>query len=186
MSQKFKRDKELVERILQGDKKLLRRTLKEYRPRIFRFVARWVESPEDAEEILQETLLSAVDSLPLYSAKSRLFTWLCAIARHEISDFYRKRKIKSVLFSRFPRIKTFASQALGPEEVLEKKELGRKIKRTLASLGEGYEVVLRLKYIEGKSVAQIARELGESAKAVESRLFRARQAFIKLYIKEND
>lgn len=183
--QKFGKDKELAKALLAGDKRELRQFLKAHRPRIHSFILRYAKSLDEADEILQETLLSALDSLPLYSGKATLYTWFCAIAKHEVSDFYRKKRIKSVLFSHFPKVKTIASEALGPEEILEKKELSEKVKRTLSSLGEGYKTVLRLKYQEGKSVAQIGQELGESVKAVESRLFRARQAFIKVYANEN-
>lgn len=177
-------DKELVDKILAGYEKLLRRFVKEYRPRLFSFIHRFVDNPEDAEEVVQETLISSLYSLPLYSARSKLFTWMCSIARHEISDFYRKKRIKSVLFSHFPQAKIIADAALGPEEILTKKEFEEKIKLCFSRLSEGYREVLRLKYIEGRSVNAIAKTLGESVKAVESRLFRARQAFIGVWVDE--
>lgn len=177
-------DKQLVNKILAGDEELLHRFLQEYRPRLLFFIKRYVEDPQDAEEIVQDALVSVLDSLPLYSARSKLFTWACSIARHEISDFYRKKRVKSVLFSRFPAAKTLADAALGPEEILTRKEFEAKIKRCFSRLSEGYGEVLRLKYIEGRSVEEISKSLGESFKTVESRLFRARQAFIGVWVDE--
>ena len=152
-----------------------------YQARLRKFIARKIENSQDVEEILQESLISAVDCLPLYSHKSSFFTWLCGIARHEIADFYRKKKIKTFLFSRLPWLEDLASEALGPEQEFLKKEFEQKTRKALAGLSEGYREVLRLKYYQGLSVAEIAKKLHETEKTIESRLFRARAAFAKAF-----
>ena len=159
-----------------------RKIYKKYRERVLNFILQRVESLEDAEEILQETFVSVFEALPFYSGKSSLLTWICGIAKHEVVDFYRKRRIKTIVFSVFPALEIFVSQALGPEGELEEKELKRKVIKVLGLLAEGYSRVLRLKYLQGLSVREIARKLGETEKAVESRLTRARRAFAKLYV----
>jgi len=144
-----------------------------------------VSESKDAEDILEETLLSASESLSAFSGKSSFFTWLCAIANHEIADFYRKKKLKTILFSRFPFLEDLISQALGPEEELLKKELRKEVKKTLSGLTEGYSQILRLKYYQGLSVKEIARKLRLTVKAAESRLSRARLAFQKEWASQN-
>lgn len=150
--------------------------------RLKQFILLRVRDEEDAEEILQETLISAYQSLPSFTGHSTFFVWLCGIAKHEISDFYRKKKIKAVLFSRLPFLENLVSEAFSPEEEMIEKELKKKIRRVLGTLGEGYRQVLRLKYIDGHSVAQIAGRLDLTLKAVESRLTRARFAFRKIWV----
>lgn len=145
------------------------------------FISRFVKDLQDIQDILQETLISASESLPMYSGKSSFFTWLCGIARHEIGDFYRKKKIKTFLFSRIPWLEELTAQALGPEQELLKKELEQKITKTMINLSEGYREILRLKYYQGLTIVQIAKRLNETVKAVESRLFRARTAFAKVF-----
>ena len=156
----------------------------ETRKRLVGFVSQKVGRHEDVEEIVQDTLLSAWDSLPVFKGKSKLFTWVCGIARHEIADFYRKRKIKQVVFSKLPFLRELVDKALGPELAYQELETKRKILKTLKTLSEGYSLVLRLKYVEGLSMKQIARRLNISTKAVESRLSRARSAFRKEYATE--
>ena len=134
---------------------------------------------------MQDTFISAFDSLPLFSGKSSLFTWFCAIAKHEVADFYRKKKIKTILFSHLPILEELAGRALGPEQELMEAEVKKRIEIVFKKLSEGYQQILRLKYVEGYSMAQIAKELGMTFKAVESKLFRARVAFQKEYVKEN-
>ena len=177
-------DKELINKILQNNKKAVRGFYKAYQNRLLNFILRKVSNRKDAEEILQDIFVSALDSLPLFSYKSSLFTWLCAIARHEIVDFYRRKKLKTIIFSRLPFLKKIVDRALGPELAMQEKEAKQRILKTFRNLSEGYSQILRLKYIEGLTMAQIALKLGKTVKAVESRLFRARLAFREQYAKE--
>lgn len=154
---------------------------KETRLRLRRFIRLRVDDPKEAEEIFQETLLAAWEGFGSFRGKAAFSTWLGAIARHEIGDFYRKKKIKAFLFSRLPWLENLASQALGPEQALLRGEYEKKVAEGLKSLSEGYREVLRLKYYEGLSMKEIASALNETTKAVESRLFRARQAFGQAY-----
>lgn len=164
------------------DEKEFKKIYQKYQTRLLNFILQKVERREDAEEILQETMISAIDSLPLFRSHSSLYTFLCSIAKHEIADFYRRKKIKTFLFSRLPQLEDVVSQALSPEREFEEKELKRKVMRTLRSLSEGYARILRLKYIDGLSYRQIAKKLKKSVKAVESKLARARNAFAEAFL----
>ena len=177
-------EKELVENILDDNKKAVNRFYKTYKSRLLNFILRKIGNPKDAEEILQDTFMSSLDSLPLFSLRSSLYTWICSIARHEIVDFYRRKKLKTIIFSRLPFLKKVVDKALGPELALQEKEAKQRIYQTFKNLSEGYAQILRLKYIEGLSMAQIACKLEKTVKAVESKLSRARLAFQKQYVKE--
>jgi RNA polymerase sigma-70 factor (ECF subfamily) len=154
------------------------------RQKLFNFISHKVNDPADAEDIVQETMISLYDSLPLFKGKSSFLTWACSIARHEVADFYRKKKLKQIVFSRLPWLKELVSQALGPELAYQELETKKKIVNTFKRLSEGYARILRLKYVEQLSMQEIARELKLTVKAVESRLTRARLAFQKLYVGE--
>lgn len=170
-------EKKLVREILRGDEGAIKIFYEKYSPYLFAFIVTKVGKREDVEEILQDTCLSILDSLPLFNFRCSLLTWAKKIALHEVADFYRKRKIKTVVFSHLPFLENLVSNALGPELVYQEKEVKNEIERVFARLSEGYGKILRLKYIEGLSMAEIARVLNISFKSVESRLFRARVAF---------
>src|SRR3990172_12106314 len=155
------------------------------RQRLTRFVSQKVSDPMDVDEIVQDSLLSALDSLPGFKGRSQLFTWVAGIARHEILDFYRRKKIKQIVFSKLPFLENLVSEALGPELALQELETKTRILTSLKHLSEGYAQILRLKYVEGRSMAEIAEKLNLTIKAVESRLTRARLAFQKVYAIEN-
>lgn len=160
--------------------------LKNNQAHLKKYLLSRVDSLFDVDEILQETLISALDAYPSFKGKSTFFTWLCSIANHEIADFYRKRKIKTVLFSLFPFLEDLAEQALGPEQQLLKVEIEKetelRVRRALSKLNKGYSDILRLRYYQHLSVGEISKQLHESYKTIESRLSRARKAFQKIYL----
>ena len=67
------------------------------------------------------------------------------------------------------------------DDQIEQKELAQKIEKVINLLPNDYHLILRLKYIDGRRVQEIARRLALTFKATESLLYRARQAFIKTY-----
>lgn len=151
--------------------------IKKYYFGVKKFVEQRVNSQEDAEELVDDILLAAFNSQPYFQGKAKEFTWVCSIAKHKIIDYYRKKKLKTVLFSVSPFFEEIADKALGPEEVSLKEELKDEIKGALQDLGEGYRELLRLKYIDKLSVKQIASHLKVTVKAVESKLMRAKREF---------
>lgn len=174
-------EEKLIKGLIKGQEQALRSLYKNYTPRLRRFIQVKVGLEEDVEEILHDSLLSALDSLVLFSRRSSLLTWLCSIARHEIADFYRRKRIKTIVFSRTPRVQGFVSRALEPDAKLMRTEYERKIGVVLDRLLPQQREVLELKYMDGFSVAEIAERMGMSFKACESLLTRSRRAFVIVY-----
>lgn len=174
---------QLTHQLLVNNQKAIKAFYRQNRQYLLNFILTKVEAQEDAEEILQDSFLSFLDSLPAFKKNCSLFTYLCSIAKHEIADFYRKKKIKTFLFSHFPGLENLASQALDPETALEEVELKKEVLQTFQHLSEGYGRILRLKYIDHLSYDQISQILKKSAKAVESKLSRARLAFVAAWPK---
>jgi len=150
---------------------------KKYNRSIRGFVSKKIDDEGIVEEITNDILMAGYNSRPIFDHRSSEFSWLCGIAKHKIVDYYRKKKLKTVLFSTNPIFEEFASEALDPERDALKNELKREINSTLQELGEGYSKIIRLKYIKGWRIQQIATLLKISVKAVESRLLRARRQF---------
>jgi len=146
------------------------------------FVRRKIEDEGVVEEITNDILLAAFDSLPTFNHNCSEFSFICSIAKHKIIDYYRKKKIKIVLFSASPIFEELADKALSPERDVLKNELIEEINNTFAELKEGYGKILRLKYIDGWKVSKIAQMTKLSIKAVESRLIRAKKMFQESWI----
>ncbi|MBI2617630.1 RNA polymerase sigma factor [Candidatus Gottesmanbacteria bacterium] len=174
-------EKQIVTHILSGDEPSLRKFYHIYQPRLFSFIRAKVGNEHDAEEILQDVFLATLEALRDFSFRSSLYTFICSIAVHKIIDYYRKKKIKQVVFSKFVEIEPILSTLLGPESTLDEVLLREKIRKTFGKLAPNQSKILRLKYIYGYSVEEIAKKLAISFKSAESLLFRARRAFVLAY-----
>jgi RNA polymerase sigma-70 factor, ECF subfamily len=171
-------------KLQKGDRKALLLFYRQISPFLKSYFESRVSDPDDREELIQDTILSILDSLPQFKGKSAFSTWCFSIMRHELIDYYRRKKIKHMLFSRLPFLKTVVDKALGPQLKLEEKELKHKIFLTFSEISEGYAEILRLRYIEGLSVSAISQKLNITYKAAESRLSRARLAFQEEFVSE--
>ncbi len=171
----------LIERILQGDKAATVAFYKQYSPKIFDYLTKKLPRREDAQELMHDVFLEALDALPLLRKHENVMSWLYAITHNEVVDFYRKRKIKSVFLSQIPFLQLVASEINEPEFQFEKDKIREKIERAFSLLSSNHQKILLLHYEEGIGVKQLAPVFNLSFKATESMLFRARQNFIHAY-----
>ena len=168
------RERGLHQAVLAGDERAWRVWYDETCPDLFAYVLWRCGGLRDrAEEIVAETWLVAVRRLHSFDpATGTLLTWLRGIASNLMRNAFRRQR-RSPLVSR------------GDEEPadapLVRREEAERVARALAELPEHYEAVLRRRYLEGAGVAAVAAERGESLKATESLLSRARAAFRSIY-----
>jgi len=155
--------------------------INKYQKSIAAFVRKKIGDEDVVEELTQDILMAAYQALPNFNQKSSEFSFICGIAKHKITDYYRKKKLKTVLFSVNPIFEEIAEDALTPERDVLKNELKEEIKKTMTELREDYEKILRLKYVDNWKSSQIAELMKVSVKAVESRLIRARKKFQSLW-----
>lgn len=175
-------EKKTVLQILNGNEKTLRQFYNFYKPRLTTFIRNKVDSREDVEEIVQDTFLATIEGLRDFAYRCRLFTFICSIASHKVIDYYRRKKIKNIVFSKIPDVEPLISTLLGPENELDEELLRQRIKQTFAKISPQYSLILKLKYVYGYSVSEIAKKLSISFKSAESQLFRARRAFELAYL----
>ena len=175
-------DADFINRILHRDKRAIVLFYRTYQPKLTRFIRSKVASREDGEEILQDTLFAFLEALRDFNGKSNLQTFLFSICHHKIIDFYRRKKFKHLVFSQAPQVEGFVSPLLNPEEELDVVLLKEKIHRVMASLVPQYRRMLFLKYFEGVSVEDIAEKFAITFKSAESKLFRARKAFVEAFL----
>jgi RNA polymerase sigma-70 factor, ECF subfamily len=170
-----------VKRILKGESKAVVQFYKAYSPKILHYLSRKLPRIEDAQEIVNDVFLEAIDSLSLLQEEKNISAWLYRIAHNKMVDFYRKKKIKSILLSQIPFLQVVANEISQPEFQFEKDKVRDRIEAILLSLPENYRKILKLRYVEEFSVKMLAQKLNLSFKATESLLFRARQSFKLAY-----
>lgn len=127
-----------------------------------------------ADDVTQETWLTAVRRMRSFDPSVGSFaSWLRGIAANVLRNHFR-REVR-----RARRTQSLDTEPVAAVSV--EREQAERIAQALNALPEHYEAVLRAKYLDGQSVATIAAQRGESPKAVESLLTRARQAFRQVY-----
>lgn len=166
---------QLVELLKMGDETAVDHWYERYEPAIKQFMVSKVASVFDAEELTQQTFLQCLKSLSLFRGESGLQTWMLSVARHEVSDFYRKKYAKKALQT-LPLTQWLLSEPLQNTE-----EVSQVVTTVLAEMSAASKELLLKKYVDGQKVAEIAAELGQTVKSIESQLFRARNEFKLLY-----
>lgn len=138
---------------------------------------------QTAEDILQETFLAVLHS-PTFEGRSKVRTWLTAIARNKIADHYRRLIRQQDWFEAEGSSATTLSESA--EDVFSKADHRESVIAALHRLNPVYRWALVLKYIDGYSVKEIGTMLARTPKAVDSILQRARAAFAKAYVQQNE
>ena len=182
----MKDEMKLARKIARGDERSLEVFYECYADRLFAFIFHAVDgSQKDAEDIWQETLITAVQRMETYQGKSKLFTWLCAIARHKTADFYRKNGQKQTCLSEklLQKIVLEMQNDPLPENIIEDRLVRTQVAAVMGRLPEKYAGVLTRRYYKGKTVQEIASEMKMTYKAVESLLSRARRMFQEEFLK---
>ncbi len=170
----------LIQRLHNGEEKAVSEFYYLYSKQILYYLQKRV-SKEIAEEMLSDVFLDAVDSLHTLRIDTNLKAWLYKIAHNKTVDYYRKRKIKTVLLSQVPYLDIIAAEIHEPEFQLEKNAIKQKIEKTLYAISDKYRKILTLHYEEQVPVLELAGVFNLSPKATESLLYRARQSFITAY-----
>jgi RNA polymerase sigma-70 factor, ECF subfamily len=168
-------EKALVKRMLAGDEAAMEEFADGYFPGLYRFaLARLGGDTELTRDVVQTTVCKALAKLETFRGEAPLLAWLCACCRNEIRMGFRKKQ-------RLPRVveleEDVASDRDPPEGALARKEEVRHVHAVLDLLPPRYARALEWKYVERLSVKEIAERLRLGAKAAESLLTRARQAF---------
>ena len=171
-------EKALVERMLAGDEAAMEEFADEYFPGLYRFALGRLGDRELAREVVQATVCKALAKLETFRGEAPLLAWLCACCRNEIRMDFRSKQRQPAIVGLEDDV---ASDLDPPEGALARKEEARHVHAALDLLPPRYARALEWKYVERLPVKEIAERLRLGAKAAESLLTRARQAFREGY-----
>ena len=174
-------DKEIIERVKNGDKKAYDLLVLKYQQRVINLISRFVKNYADALDISQETFIKAYKALPNFRGESAFYTWLYRIAVNTAKNHLtvQSRKITKSDYdvTEIEQIEgnmTLTEQTT-PENLLIKDELQETILNTIENLPEDLKSAIMLREIEGLSYEEIAAVMECPVGTVRSRIFRARE-----------
>jgi RNA polymerase sigma-70 factor (ECF subfamily) len=173
---------QLIERGLSGDGRALDALFARNTRALYQTAFRVLGNPEDAEEALQEGLLSAYRNLPRFERRSQFSTWLTRIVINAALMRRRSKRARpAVSLDEFvnegelPLAERFADDGPNPEQLYAGTELGDRMTKKLAEISPLLRKAFWLREIEGLSAEEAAQVLGVSRNTLKARLWRARQ-----------
>ena len=158
----------------------VRKLYERYRQDVYRYLVRLTKDPALAEDLLSETFIGAMQSLPKFRGDSDVRTWLFSIARRKWADHLRKEK---VVFSPEELTGRYFCEPGDPADALVQREAVRRIRELLGEEPPRQREVVLLR-IEGYSVAETAKKLGLSESSVRVIDHRVRKKIRTILLKE--
>jgi RNA polymerase sigma-70 factor (ECF subfamily) len=163
-----------------GDRAEFARMVDAYSNHIYRLGLRMLGNPQDAEDVLQNTFLSALTHLSEFEGRSSLQTWLYRIAANEALMLIRRKKPEVDLDSEAGKDGSdlkplqFVDWSSLPEKELLSGEGRQFLDRAISQLTEPLRIVFILRDVEDLSIRETAEALGLTETNVKTRLLRAR------------
>ncbi len=172
----------LARQTLDGDDAAFTQLTGRHKKWLYRFVRRYVGNDSDAFDVLQESLISAWSSLERYDPDRPFHAWLRQIALNKCRDRGRREKVRSIIRRVSSDPEQFAARArwANPEAVATSREALDRLDSAIASLPLRLREPLILTVFESLSQRQAAEVLGVSEKAVETRVYRAKQGLSRV------
>jgi RNA polymerase sigma-70 factor (ECF subfamily) len=162
-------DARLVRQTMAGDRDAFTRLYDRHAPRVFNLLRRLTNSTTDAEDLTQETFLSAYESLGGWRGEGAFSTWLCGIAYRKYHSARRKTTVTETLDDDI----SVAAIRGDPFLQCSRQEAEAALKTAIAALPDGPRDAYLLIRVEGMSYREAADLLGVPLGTVQSRLWRA-------------
>ena len=156
--------------------------LAELRPRLHRYCARMTGSVIDGEDVLQETLVKAIEAFPHTGPLANVEGWLFRIAHNAALDFLRRRARREGVQDGDEALETIAD----PDSVIERRQAAAASLRTLMRLPVAQRSSVILMDVLGHSLEEISEVLESTVPAVKANLHRGRQRLVELAAEPDD
>lgn len=175
-------DAEMVRAARTGDFAAFEKLVRKYEGPIYTLARRIVRDRHDAEEVVQETFLSAIEHLKGFREEAKFHTWLVRIATNHALRVLRRRRSRPAVSldagpddeGPLPHPEFIAEWRDDPQRIIRQRETRRLLDEALEQVDEKYRLVFLLRDVEGLSTEQAARALGISVANAKVRLMRAR------------
>ena len=171
---------QLLERCRRGERAALQQVFEAEAPTLLRSIKRIVGPGGDAEDILENTLVAAIDAFPRYRGEASVQRWLTCIAvrviRQQGRSNQRRRRAQLALVS----ITTDEPRPVPPPDTvsMERRRLER-VYRILDDLDDKKRIAFVLHVFEGRPVDEVAAIMRASREGTKSRIFWARRTLLR-------
>lgn len=170
-------DKADMVRLAGGHDAALNDLMERHSLRLFHYLVRQLHDESDAEDVAQETFIRVYQHSKNFDQTQRFSTWLYTIATNLVKDRFRYRTSRpQVSLDALSANEVIRDESVTtPAETMQTEERAIVVRKAVAELPDELRTPLILSEYQGLSHAEIGQVLSCSAKAIETRLYRARQ-----------
>jgi RNA polymerase sigma-70 factor (ECF subfamily) len=166
----------VLARARQGDSEAFRALVERHSQSLFRLAFRMTGNEQDAEDVVQESLLRGYRQLGRFQARAEFGTWIYRIVANCSVDLLRARQTRRDR-PRRELLDTAAEQSVSdrpnPERLAESAEIERRVRQALDDLTALERAAFTLRHYEGRSIREIGQTLGLGTSAAKHSVFRA-------------
>lgn len=175
-------DKNLIERAIKGESSAFGLLYDKYQPQIYRFVYLKVSHREEAEDLTHQVFLKSWQNISEYKFQGFPFSsWLYRIARNQIIDHYRTKKINlDIEEIDEPKIENSSAKTIDNNSDI------KKIRKAIKQLNPKQQDVIILRFIEELSIKETASALKKTEIAVKLLQYRAIKNIKNILNNENE
>lgn len=154
-----------------------------YSEEVWRYAASLIGGDGSAvADLVQETFLEAARSARTFDPeKGTLWSWLAGIVHHRAAAHWRAvartARLRDLAEAGEIEIRRLSDDRDSPVAAAERRELADQVRRVLAELPADYAALLTGKYLDERTLEELAEQCGGSVEAVKSKLARARREF---------
>lgn len=175
-------DAQDMARLASGHDTALKDLMERHGERLFHYLVRSLQDESDAADLAQESFVKVYQHRDRFDPNQKFSTWLYAIASNLVRDRFRWRKRHAQISLESQNEETgtefgnrLPADSISPSQSLETIERAEAVRRAVGALPEDLRTPLILAEYEERSQAEIGAILGCTAKAVETRIYRARR-----------
>jgi len=178
-------DQLLVERARAGERAAFDQLVAKYQRRLMRLLARLLNDPAEAEDVVQETFIKAYRALGRFRGEAAFYTWLYRIAINSARNALMHRKRHGAASGEPVTVRVEASEderlrdINTPESMLASKQIAQTVNAAMDALPIDLRTAIALREIEGLSYEEISEIMDCPIGTVRSRIFRAREAIAR-------
>ncbi len=161
-----------------GDSEAFRALVERHSRAVYRLAHRMTGTPQDAEDVVQETFLKVYKQLSRFESRANFSTWLHRIAVNCSIDLIRSRPHREAGHDAADLDQLGAEDHGGPgqaspERLMLSTEVQDRVTSAMWSLSQMERAAFVLRHFEGQSIEEISRALGLKANAAKHSIFRA-------------
>lgn len=156
--------------------------IKDYERLIFTICYSFVRNYFDAENLAQESFLSAYRNIERFDGEN-LKGWMCAIAANKCRDFL-KSAVKSTISLSEGDLECLEDGRASPEDIALGKDMEERVHGLCRKLKEPYKTVAINYFCKGIKLSEVADDTGQNLKTLQTQLYRAKQLLRILWKEE--